>query len=562
MISLNSDPINIVESLIQHTKEKLVDSGFDKNISSIMAMITVFDNSFFGLRFGSFMKTEVVKLFAYGCGMALNEFYDHDFSKDEEAELFVMNQEEYNWAYDTLLQFGLLSLLKLYLDYYRTGLIDIKISSTYEINVIYLTKILGVEYVERGDMLWNLKHSEIEDKRQVEKSKYIHNIMKKNVYISQKNFIAYSSMPEVDDFYLKLALDELESTLGKDFFLPDTKFGEIEYQVYLNALAFLKSLSMRHVGYFSNVLGKIKKLNSFNLIQLVISEEEVAVSLSKYLKINFQAAIGIIDLLTLNEENKVAHCSKVDGPLAPLQRISSKQLLFSYSAFYGQPVLFLLSELKRRYSKDWDRALNKREEIFRMQLYAFFNQKRYVMINKPIVIKKNSKVITDIDGVIFDTQTGELGLFQLKWQEPFASSPFERSSRKRNFESESVDWVNVISGWLENLSLDELSHHLGIKKSKLSTWNRTKLFILGRHSAHFSGDTELDERAAWGIWPQIIRLFNEVDEKDRSNTLNWLYDILKKDSPVMNAKRDRKQYSDYSWFIEGYRINIFRSHLQ
>jgi len=70
------------------------------------------------------------------------------------------------------------------------------------------------------------------------------------------------------------------------------------------------------------------------------------------------------------------------------------------------------------------------------------------------------------------------------------------------------------------------------------------MFVLGRHFAHFSGG-EPDDRAAWGLWPQVLRLFEpavsgevrSVEGQDASrkavlaNPIRWLADELRKDAP-------------------------------
>lgn len=556
------DPVSLINKLIDRKKMRLVESGPKNRLIAVIALVRIMDDFIFGVKLGSIKKDGKIKLFTSGWDMILNTFYVIDPNDDNMPPLFPISKEQHVWGLSVLSQFGELGYLQLYIDYYLTGLVDITVTGT-EINITYLTKNTGVELVERDDILWyqEFLHEKSKNKHAylIEKSQEIHEKMKESVQLADNYFLSYTNLPEIDDFYLNLAFRDLECAFGIDFFPPDTQFGGVELRTYIKGLAVLISLSTKHIGFVSNLLVKGEKANGVNLVQQIILKKEAIEHLSEYFEGNKDFAIRVLELLTLDDQNSRY---KIDGATSPIIKVSTEHLLFSYSGFMGQPVLFLLSELRRNYQIDWDRALNIREEIFRKQIYDLFNNERYIKIDRSIVIKHNRKILTDIDGLIFDRQTGVLGLFQLKWQEPFASSMFERASRKKNFEHESIEWINAVYRWINNLSSEELGSHLGIKKSKLVNWNDTKLFILGRHFSHFSGANLPDDRAAWGMWPQVLRLVNEANTTKDLSLLSWLYSSLKKDSPIIKAEQNSEQFTDYSWSIDKYQINVMRSHLQ
>ena len=82
----------------------------------------------------------------------------------------------------------------------------------------------------------------------------------------------------------------------------------------------------------------------------------------------------------------------------------------------------MLAELYRRYRKDWDHAVDGREEHFRKELYDLFPTRRFAKAEKPLNLRNEGVVATDIDAAVFDSTTRTLGLFQLKWQDPFGTS--------------------------------------------------------------------------------------------------------------------------------------------
>ena len=64
-------------------------------------------------------------------------------------------------------------------------------------------------------------------------------------------------------------------------------------------------------------------------------------------------------------------------------------------------------------------------------------------------------------------------------------------------------------------------------------------FVLGRYLAHFRDGPEPDRRAAWGTWPQLLRLrdgqpFRATD----ANPLASLFNRLTNDVPLMRPAAD------------------------
>ena len=64
--------------------------------------------------------------------------------------------------------------------------------------------------------------------------------------------------------------------------------------------------------------------------------------------------------------------------------------------------------------------------------------------------------------------------------------------------------------------------------------NCFRLYVIGRNFSHFSGQDASDERAAWGLWPQLLRL--AAEDYNHSNPLQGLYDGLKRTSPFRKSR--------------------------
>jgi hypothetical protein len=63
--------------------------------------------------------------------------------------------------------------------------------------------------------------------------------------------------------------------------------------------------------------------------------------------------------------------------------------------------------------------------------------------------------------------------------------------------------------------------------------------VLGRYLAHFSDGPEPDRRAAWGTWPQVLRLLDgQPFRATDANPLASLFTRLAKDVPLVRPPAD------------------------
>ena len=155
--------------------------------------------------------------------------------------------------------------------------------------------------------------------------------------------------------------------------------------------------------------------------------------------------------------------------------------------------------------------------------------------------RDDGDVRTDIDAVVFDRKTGTLGLFELKSQDPFARSTAELARQRDN-----VLYANrQISGvldWLQRHGADELLGRVDARTAKTFRVQKVYPFVLGRYLAHFSDGPEPDRRAAWGTWPQLLRLLDgQPVRATDANPLASLFTRLTKDAPAHPPARRRSR---------------------
>ena len=116
---------------------------------------------------------------------------------------------------------------------------------------------------------------------------------------------------------------------------------------------------------------------------------------------------------------------------------------------------------------------------------------------------QNGQRVTDIDAVVIDQKTGEIALFQLKWQDHTSLSPKTLLSKAKNYTVEVTCWIEKVTKWIEDSSTVEIASLLGVK-AKFVDKTKIYLFALGREHGNYSGDAPGTLNCAWTQWYHFL----------------------------------------------------------
>lgn len=165
------------------------------------------------------------------------------------------------------------------------------------------------------------------------------------------------------------------------------------------------------------------------------------------------------------------------------------------------PYLALFRHLRQCYRADWDRGVDRREEVFRSDLAQLFTEPRFfVPLRGFRLFREDGTLLTDIDAIIVDRERGSVALVQLKWHDIFGFSLSERESRRRNL-AKASEWTTKVVEWVGSRSSREVLRQLRID---LPASDRAPLlYVVARYAARFSGDEGQDPRAAWLGWSEV-----------------------------------------------------------
>jgi hypothetical protein len=409
------------------------------------------------------------------------------------------------------------------LDYESTGLGEFIQDGT-DVRFCLTPRYVGTEMLDVGEFTWF--NSQLDALHRPLKTilddatLQIDDMMRGLVHIWEKHFIGYDTAPEIDEYYKLRGILLAKQMPGHDAFDNEDKFGGINFEIYRAAAWTLVGWGMKHEHFASLLSESDASLDPPNLLTITSDVSSITEQLGAALGItkrDTEAALSMLQALP-NDPPEVWTNGHFPPPLL---RVAEEQYIRCLSGELGNPFSFMLNQLRRFHRSDWDAAVGGREKRFRDELYGLFRGTRMQPVDSNINLRIGRRLVTDIDGAVWDSEKRTLGLFQLKWQDMFGNSMRQRASRMKNMQTEVGKWIDGVNEYLRTATWEEIRVAFRLPKA-CEPVSQYLLFVVGRNATHFSGDQRPDERAAWAVWPQLARVSSQM------NTQAWGLDDLHK----------------------------------
>ncbi len=540
---IDSRPSDILSGIIRREEERILASLPGERRWGLLELVRAIDHYFvYILGLDEKDREEEIEsdrwdLYRYGQSKAISLFTDPS-SVLPGPSLTRSARAHQEWADSVIANCGRLGICEMLLNLHRYGLVELTMPSPKTIQATVSLREAGTEAIEANEfgVFYDMATEMDQHIRNQHKAigPSVMALMSPLVSPWEEHYIQYETNPYIDNFFegqgLLWARGHYEP--GQDAFPPHATFGDLPFQLYKEAVVQVIGWALKHIAFSTLLLSKHTHLDIRNLLTVTAGEARLQGYLSVALNITATEARQVLDTLKLTPQNMQVHTSEPAVNIAPLLNINSSTVVVSIAGTLSSPFDFMLAELYRGYRKDWDYAVDGREEHFRRELYDLFSIQRFAKTEKPLKLKNEGRVATDIDAAVFDKTTGTLGLFQLKWQDPFGTSMRKRNSKMMNFLDETNRWVSTVSSILRETP-EVLNHQIGDKTVRIQDTNRIHLFVIGRHFAHFSGAASRDSNAAWGTWPQVLRLLRE--SRLGYDPLTWLHEMLQEQSPSLKT---------------------------
>jgi hypothetical protein len=491
------------------------------------------------------------RIIRYSYPVFIRTFYDQEFEKLPGVALKPIDGQLQILYTKLIYSCGIIGWMQSMVDDVKAGYLSYTSLFNY-VRIKFKEKYHWNEYLEKEYLTWysvtiaQLQQNEYEKLNA--KLPEILDKISRSVFVWRDHFMGYSNDIETEVYFNEHAYLDAKQTVEWDMFSPECLFGNIRYGDIVQAIIDFSGYSIKHI-YCANVLKTLyPKLINENLFTCIFTEDDLVHLIVSNQKTDIKNAKTILDTLSLTSK-KGDYYNHTSASCAPLIKVSEQQYIRSIRGFLDGAFEFALFRLHNSFPKDWDRNVNTREKTFKEHLYMLFDNDRFLCVPHAILLESNGKVSTDIDAAVVDKVTGEIALFQLKWQDPTSYSSFALKSKKNNYNEQTQKWINVVDTWLKNSSEAELASKIGIKKKYIKK-DKVLLFVLGRHHGNYSGISKPTSKCAWVQWYQLLQTILYLNQKQELS-LTRIHDDLIQTNPFNRRIIERR-----STFVYGkYRIH-------
>lgn len=536
--------IRIFQKIIEETQRKIFSickpwNIYDKQVFFVCA-ISIYDRFF--VNSISEDKSEVPFIFRiieYSYPVFIRQFYDVEFCSLPGIALKAMNEEQLEQYSKLIYLCGIIGWMQSFIDNTNAGYYSSRTLFNCA-RVKFTDKFHWNEFLEQEYLTWYASVVAEHQKEQYD-SLFVElptvlDKLKNGVFLWKDAFLGYENDLDTEVFFQEHALLDAQQSVSWDMFPPESIFGSVRYEDIVHSLVEFSGYAIKHLYCAKILLQGHKELLFENLLSCFLVERDIIKLISENRSCSAEMANDIFRIITLTPDT-VEYYQNSQAKGAPFIKVSSHQYARSIRGLLDDPFSFMLYNLRKTYSKDWDRNVNSREKYFRSQLYELFDAHDFRCVEHPIIIKKNGKIITDIDAAVINMTSGEVGLFQLKWQDPAEYSPFALSSKRSNYNEQTEAWIKSVTTWLTENAESQIANILGMK-ARFFKKNNVKLFVLGRRHGNYSGNDLPDSNCVWCQWYQLLQVSAHL-RSDNNLTIGNLYDFLEKTTPYTRPILER-----------------------
>lgn len=318
-----------------------------------------------------------------------------------------------------------------------------------------------------------------------------------SVYISNKYYLGHHLTVAMMEHFQHWAELYLRRMPHQDMIAPEEKIGGRPFDDYLAALTVLATRSHMQLCFAGMLKHRHPALVFRNLLTDIMPYGRLLEGTASAIGSTTAEARALLSHLLLEPASAPGHLERGDPAWAPAIRCNEGHCIMPVFGLDMNPFLYLLNDLRVRYPDDWFRLANNREGRWLRELDSMFAGERWATNSKNLKLKSGGKTVTDIDFALQDTQTKEIAVFQLKWQQPTLTDPTIRRSNASNLLVQCNSWIERVEIWTAENGVAALADRLGFEPPRTG---RVQLFVVARYGAHFAGHGDRLDNAIWSDW--------------------------------------------------------------
>lgn len=324
--------------------------------------------------------------------------------------------------------------------------------------------------------------------------------------------MAYDADPEVDDHFLAEASIYVNRCRNDAGIHPSIAVGETSGVDLIALTAVIVSLHLKHIRFAllaSQLYPEICIPQSLTIWGPIA---DLKASITEWMGVSSQQASDAIDAITIRATD-ARLLENETSPLIPLLiDLGNGMLIRPVASLARNPFAAITRTLVERDARARHEIMRPREEWLRDQLYAMFRGSRYAVVEGNVKLRSGSKILTDIDAAILDRTTGELALFQIKWQDFSTDDVRALRSRTRNLVHEVEAWAEKVGKWFILQNAATIANTFRLSPKQHGPVLKMFLFAISHRVANVGGfgNPLTREDVVLGNWPQFVRLRHEV----------------------------------------------------
>jgi len=321
------------------------------------------------------------------------------------------------------------------------------------------------------------------------------------------DMISYGSTQEIEEHFLAIAMDMLHAWRNEAGFHPDIKLGELSGVELTLLITHLTALHLKHIHFTALASEKFKSLNIPQTLTIWESFEDLIASVSSATRISPEKIRLALNAIMLSPHDATILRDNSSRFTPMLINLENGYVLRVASGALRNPFYTLIALIEYRDPNARLKISECREPWVRRDLYAIFSGTRYQCVEGNINLRSGNNITTDIDACVYDNLTGELALFQIKWQDFFYNDVKKLRSKASNLVREMDEWAEKVSNWITEHGKLKLGRSLKLKNKKEGQISAVYLFGISRNAARMEGYgyTIKSKNLAITNWPMLIR---------------------------------------------------------
>ncbi|WP_447786764.1 hypothetical protein [Pseudomonas germanica] len=324
--------------------------------------------------------------------------------------------------------------------------------------------------------------------------------------------MGYDAIPETDAHFFSLALELAIAWRDEAGVHPSARLNIGTGHELTVVVAAVLSLHLKHLDFLDITLEKHPEILLVQSLTIWMSRDELLETVVFLCQLDKGVVARVVDGITFFPED--VGCLKGNTtPFMPLLiGLGNEQIIRPVWCVKGNPFATLIKLFQWRDSRTENALAKYRESWQRSHLYHMFGGNRYELVEGNVNLRVDGVFLTDLDGAIFDKVTGELALFQLKWQDYFTNDVKKLRSKASNLSKELDGWGSKVSSWIESNGVEELVKSLRIKLARGKVVTQVYLFAISQSVSRTGGYgfQMSNDEVAVATWPQFVRLRTEV----------------------------------------------------